>query len=239
MEAQARPKVLIVYYSFSHQTARVADTIADELIKRGADVTKAPVALTDKRWAARFETVPMRLPMIKIVGMLPAQLRHATGEIQMPPAAATGGYDLVFVGSPTWWFRVSLPMRSWLTSPAAKAVLSGTPFAAFTTSRRYWRQNIGDIRKMGEANGGQFVDETHFVAAGNQVTSMISWLVYMAGIHALEGKFGLPPANLKPDFEAQSRTYAARVVDQTLRQGEGSTAPAPGRSPSVGRFGSR
>ena len=166
MDAQARPKALIVYYSFSKQTERVADVIVDELGKRGAEVTKAPIAFTDKRWAARFETVPMRFPMIKIVGMLPAQLRHATGEIQTPPAAATGGYDIVFVGSPTWWFRVSIPMRSWLQSPAAQAVLSGTPFAAFTTSRRYWRQNIGDIRKLGEASGGRFVDQTHFVAAG-------------------------------------------------------------------------
>ena len=224
VEDQARPKALIVYYSFSHQTERVADAIADELSRRGVDVTKTPIAFTDKRWAARFETVPMRFPMIKIVGMLPAQLRHATGEIQTPPAAATDGYDLVVVGSPTWWFRVSIPMRSWLTSPAAKVVLSGTPFAAFTTSRRYWRQNIGDIRKLGEASGGRFIDQTHFVAEGNQVTSMISWLVYMAGIHALEGKFGLPPPNLKPDFEAQARTYAAAVADQTLRQAGSSTA---------------
>ena len=58
MEAQPRPKVLVVYYSFSHQTERVADVIVDELGKRGAEVTKAPIAFTDKRWAARFEKAP-------------------------------------------------------------------------------------------------------------------------------------------------------------------------------------
>ena len=76
--------------------------------------------------------------MLKIVGMLPAQIRQATGEIRIPPEAREGDYDLVVIGSPTWWFRVCLPIRSYLTSPAARTVLAGKPFAAFSTSRRYW-----------------------------------------------------------------------------------------------------
>ena len=214
VEAQARPTVLIVYYTFSEQTQRVAEVIADELVERGADVTKARIELTDPRWAKRFETIPMRFPMIKIVGMLPAQVRQARGEIRIPPAAQGGDYDLVIVGSPTWWFRLSLPMRTYLTSAAAGTVLAGKPFAAYSTSRRYWRLTVGDIRRFGEAAGGTWLGETHFVAAGNQVQSMLAWLSFMSGLSVLDRLLRLPPTNLQPGFEAQARGFAAGVADR-------------------------
>ncbi len=216
MDAPTKPKVLIVYFTFSKQTERVADVIGTTLEARGAEVTKARILLTDKRWAARFEKIPMRFPMIKIVGMLPAQTRQATGEIGVPPAAQDGDYDLVFIGSPTWWFRVSLPIRTWLKSDAAGKVLKGKPFGAFSTSRRYWKHNVGEVEAFGKEVGGTWIDETHFVAQGNQVQSMMSWLSYMSGFGWVDKLFRLPPTNLKPGFETQAQEYANRVADQAL-----------------------
>ena len=126
MVDQPRPRVLIVYYTFSKQTERVADVVASTLDGRGADVSKARIELTDPRWAKRFEKVPMRFPMLKIVGMLPAQVRQATGEIRIPLEAQWGDYDLIIIGSPTWWFRLSLPMRSYLRSSVARKVFRGS-----------------------------------------------------------------------------------------------------------------
>ncbi len=213
---QPKPRVLVVYYTFSKQTERVAEVIATTLEGRGADVTRARIELTDKRWAKRFERVPMRFPLLKIVGMLPAQIRQATGEIAVPPEAQEGDYDLVIVGSPTWWFRVSLPIRSYLKSPATRKVLDGKPFAAFSTSRRYWHSNVGDIRRFGEAAGGRWIDETHFVAKGNQVQSMLSWLSFMSGFTYFNKLLRLPPTNLQPGFESQARQFAEGLADQTL-----------------------
>jgi len=211
---QTKPRVLIVYYTFSKQTERVGDVIATTLEGRGADVTKARIELTDKRWAKRFEKVPMRFPMVKIVGMLPAQIRQATGEIAIPPEAQEGDYDLVVIGSPTWWFRVSLPIRSYLKSPAAKKVLDGKPFAGFSTSRRYWHYNVGNIRRFGEADGGRWIAETHFVAKGNQVQSMLAWLSYMSGFTYFNKMLRLPPTNLQSGFEAQARQFAELLAER-------------------------
>ena len=72
-----------------------------------------------------------------------------------------------------------MPIRSYLESPAAKAVIDGKPFAAVSISRRYLRCNIDGSRKLGERSGGTWVDKTHFVAAGGQVKSMTSWLGFM------------------------------------------------------------
>ena len=187
------------------------------------------IELIDKRWAKRFETVPMRFPIIKIVGMLPAQIRQAKGEISIPTEAQEGAYDLVVIGSPTWWFRVSLPIRSYLTSPAARKVLDGKPFAAFSTSRRYWHSNVGDIRRLGEDDGGRWIAETHFVAKGNQVQSMLSWLSFMSGFTYLNKVLRLPPTNLQPGFESQARLFAERLADRALGPAATQRGERPGR----------
>ena len=227
MEASAKPRVLIVYYTFSKQTERVADAMAATLERRGAEVASARIELIDKRWADRFEKVPMRFPILKIVGMLPAQIRQATGEITVPSAASSGDYDLVVIGSPTWWFRVSLPVRSWLKSQAASQVLNGKPFAVFTTSRRYWNRHVRETKAFGEAAGGRYVDQTHFVASGNQVQSMLSWLSYMSGFTYFNKLLRLPPTNLQTGFELQAERFVDGVADQVLGMRDGGQLTRP------------
>ena len=80
---------------------------------------------------------------------------------------------------PTWWLTTNMPTRSYLSSPAANAVLHGKPFASASVSRRYYKGNLWGIRKLGQENGGTLVGETHFVVAGGRVRSMFSWLGYM------------------------------------------------------------
>jgi hypothetical protein len=50
-------------------------------------------------------------------------------------------------------------------------VLDGRPFAAVSTSRRYYEGNPGDIKELGEKAGGRWIGETHFVSDGNQLMS--------------------------------------------------------------------
>jgi hypothetical protein len=58
-------------------------------------------------------------------------------------------------------------------------VLNGKPFATASISRRHYSINLRQQKKLGESAGGRFVDKTHFVVAGGQVKSMLSWLGYM------------------------------------------------------------
>ena len=48
----------------------------------------------------------------------------------------------MLLASPTWWFQTSMPIRSYLESPAAKAILDGKPFATASISRRYYSINL-------------------------------------------------------------------------------------------------
>jgi hypothetical protein len=162
----------------------------------------------------------MKRPIPQIASILSAQLRHKTGEIRIPAEAQTADHDLVVLTSPTWWFQTSMPIRSYLESPEAKTVLSGKPFACASISRRYYSINLGQQKKLGEKNGGRFVDKTHFVVAGGQVKSMLSWLGYMKHGEPQERVMGMkmPPPNLKPDYEEQARSFINGVVDQVFEK---------------------
>jgi len=220
MTEQTKPRVLIVYYTFSQQTGRVAEAMTDAFTARGCEVTKALIEFTDPRWRKLVAKVPMDHPVLQIPTILPSQARRKTGEIRIPQAAQDGDYDLVVIGSPTWWLTTNMPVRSYLKSPAAKTVLNGKRFAAFSVSRRYWKGNMGTVRTLGEENGGRWVDETHFVAFGNQVTSMLSWLAYMKSGQPAARVFGVkvPPPNLRPDFEQQVRGFVDKIADQVVAE---------------------
>ena len=216
MSTNPKPNVLVVYYSLTKQTARVADAMAAALDARGCNVTKALIEFTDERYVHKLSEFPMSRPFPQIASILTAQLRHKTGEITIPPAAQGGDYDLVLLASPTWWFQTSMPIRSYLESPAAKAVLSGKPFACVSISRRYYSINLGQQRKLGEKDGGRWIGKTHFVVAGGQVKSMLSWLGYMKHGEPQARVAGLqmPPPNLQPDFGEQAREFVDGIVDE-------------------------
>jgi len=214
------PHVLIVYYTLTKQSGRVADAMEKTLRSRGCEVTKAKIEFSDERYLPKLSQFPMDRPMVQIPCILPAQLRHKTGKIEIPPEAQAGDYDLVLLLSPTWWFQTSMPIRSYLESPEAQTVLNGKPFACASISRRYYSINLRQQKKLGEKAGGRWIDKTHFVVAGGQVKSMLSWLGYMKHGEPQERVMGLkmPPPNLKLDYEAQAEKFVASVVDQALEQ---------------------
>jgi menaquinone-dependent protoporphyrinogen IX oxidase len=226
--------VLVVYYSLTRQTGRVADAMAEAFEDRGCHVSKAPLEFTDERWAPTLSEFPMKHPIPRLASILTAQLRHKTGEIGVPAEAQSGDYDLVVLASPTWWFQTSMPMRSYLESPQAKTVLNGKPFACVSVSRRYFSINLGQQKKLGKRDGGRCLGEAHFVSAGGQVKSMLAWLAYMKHGNPEARVMGVkvPPPNLPPHFEEQASAFveglAERLFAQLGRRRNGSAAAVVG-----------
>ncbi len=48
--------------------------------------------------------------------MIPAELRRRPAKIQIPDVVTERDYDLVCIGSPTWWLSTDIPIRSFLES---------------------------------------------------------------------------------------------------------------------------
>jgi len=148
--------------------------------------------------------------------MLPAQVRRATGEIQIPPEAEGGDYDLVVIGSPTWWLTTCMPVRSYMKSDAAAKLLHGRNVAAFVVCRRYWKNNIKTVKKLAVGHGATSVETTHFAYLGGQVRSLLSLISYLGTGEYHERYLGvkIPPTNLQPDGDAAARDFAMKLADQ-------------------------
>jgi menaquinone-dependent protoporphyrinogen IX oxidase len=223
-----KPRVLLVYYTYTQQSRKVAEAMADVLRERGCDVRQAAIEFTDSRYAERFSRFPLRHAFLDIFGMMPAQLRSATGEIRIPDEAKDGEYDLVCIGSPTWWIKTSVPVRSFLKSDTAGRLLDGKRFAAFVVCRRYWSINLKAVKKLGTKQGGEYVDGIHFSFAGGQVRSLLALLSYFGKGEDRPRYLGvkIPPTNLKPDYAQEARAFAAALADGLVSAPSGVSAAA-------------
>jgi menaquinone-dependent protoporphyrinogen IX oxidase len=230
--SETRPRVLSVYFSHTEQAKKVSDAIAEVLRGRGCDVTQAGIEFTDTHYAKNFKVFPFRHAVFGILPLLWPQLRRKTGQIRIPEEAKAGDYDLICVGSPTWFFTSAMPLRSYLKSDEARTVLAGKPFAAYVVCRRYWSVNLREVKKLGTAQGGDYVDGIHFTYEGGQIRSLLALLSYFGKGEMRERSLAIkiPPTNLKPDFGDQAREFANKLAD-TL----GPSVPQAEAASSAGR----
>jgi menaquinone-dependent protoporphyrinogen IX oxidase len=218
-----KPRVLFVYYTYTQQTLKVVEAMTDVLRDRGCEVQHAAIEFTEPRYAARFKEFPMPHPFRELVGMIPVELRRATGEIRIPDETTSGEYDLVCVGSPTWWLSTSVPVRSFLESEAAARLLDGRRFAAFVVCRRYWGHNLRTVEKLGTKHGGRFLDGTYFSFQGGQVRSLLSLLSYLGTGEHRDRYLGvrIPPTNIQEYHLEAGRTFANELADRLGVDGAG------------------
>jgi menaquinone-dependent protoporphyrinogen IX oxidase len=212
------PRVLLLYYSYTGQSQKVLDVAGEVFRGRGCDVQTAEIKFTDPRYAEKFSRFPMRRVWPDMLSVLNAQKRNETGEIQTPDTVRDGDYDLILIGSPTWWDNVSMPLRSFLKSDEARKLLSGKPFAVFVVCGTFWRENLEGVRELAEEQGGRYVDEIHFTYPGDNLRSMLALTSYLGTGEYRKRSLGvkLPPTNVQPEQLEQARTFAARLADRLL-----------------------
>jgi menaquinone-dependent protoporphyrinogen IX oxidase len=210
------PRVLLLYYTYTGQSLRVLEAAAEVFQERGCEVQKAEIEFTDQRYAERFSRFPMRRVWPDMLSVLPAQKRGATGDIRTPDTVRDGDYDLICIGSPTWWQTVSMPMRSFLKSDEAQKLLAGKPFAVFVVCRQYWRENLTAVRELAEQQGGRYVDGIHFTYPGGQLRSMLSLTSFLGSGEYRDRYLGvrIPSTNVQPEQLEQTRKFAATLADR-------------------------
>ena len=218
------PRVLLLYYSYTGQARKVLEAAGEVFREKGCEVHTAPIQFTDPRYAERFSRFPMTHVWRDFVGMLPAQTAKRTGEIRTPDEVRRDDYDLICIGSPTWWRDVSMPLRSFLKSGEARPLLDGKPFAVFVVCRRYWRENLNAVRKLAEKMGGRYAGGIHFTYPGDQVRSMLSLTSYLGSGEYRERYLGLtmPATNVSEDQLEESRRFAVKLVDRLRSDRRGS-----------------
>jgi len=202
-----------VYFTYTNQTRKVIDAMAEVLRSRDVDVTLAAIEFTDPCYEKRFKTFPMPRAFLEVVAMIPAELRHRPAQIRIPDTVTEREYDLVCIGSPTWWLSTDVPVRSFLESDAASKVLKGRPFAAAVCCRPYWRHNLKTVRRLGTRSGGHDADAIHFRYQGGQIRSLLSLLCYLGSGQYRDRYLGvkIPPTNIQEYHLRAARKFADRL----------------------------
>ena len=210
------PSVLFVYYTYTKQTLKVVEAMAEVLRERGCQVQLAAIEFTDPRYAKRFEVFPMPHPLVEVLGMIPAELRRRPAKIRIPDVVTEREYDLICIGSPTWWLSTNVPIRSFLESDTASRVLTGKQFAAAVPCRRYWRHNLKTVRRLGVKRGGVYADGIHFRYQGGQVRSLLSLVSYLGSGEYRQRYLGIkiPPTNLSESHLQAARAFAGGLADR-------------------------
>lgn len=213
-EAGQPPRVLLLYYSYTGQSLKVLEAAGEVFAERGCEVVKAGIEFTDPRYAQRFSRFPMRRVWPDMLSVLKAQQRGETGEIRTPDAVRDGEYDLICIGSPTWWKAPAMPIRSFLQTDEARKLLADKPFAVFTVCREYWQENYAEVCRLGEECGGRYQDEIHFTYAGDPLRSMLSLTSYLGSGRYRKRYLGLrlPPTNVQPEQLDRARKFAAGLA---------------------------
>lgn len=209
-------RVLLLYYSYTGQARKVLAAAGEVFAERGCEVVEAGIEFTDPRYAERFSRFPMTRVWPDMLSVFKAQSRGETGAIRVPEAVRDGEYDLVCIGSPTWWRAPSMPIRSFLQSDDARNLLAGKPFAVFTVCRHYWQENFEEVCKLAEECGGRYVDEIHFTYPGDSLRSMLALTSYLGSGQYRDKYLGIriPPTNVQPEQLDRTRRFAADLANR-------------------------
>ena len=73
------PRVLLLYYTYTQQSLRVANVMAEAFDARGFHVEQAAIAFTDARYASLFSRFPLRHAYLDVFRMTLPQLSSRHG----------------------------------------------------------------------------------------------------------------------------------------------------------------
>lgn len=209
----APPTVLFIFFSFTNQTRRVVSAMADVFRSRGWNVEEAAIVMADERYPLPF---PWRPFWRHLLGWIPPQLLDRRCDITVPPhiTAASASYDLICIGSPTWWLLPALPISSFLHGESARRLLEGRPFAVFAVARSLWWLNAWRVAALARRCGGRHVASRGFVFPGNQLQSFASLACYLRTGASPSRWWGLPlhPYGLTSEGLLAARRFATELA---------------------------
>ncbi|MDH5299043.1 MAG: hypothetical protein OEV91_08490 [Desulfobulbaceae bacterium] len=133
-----KPRVLVLYYSFSGQTIGLLHRLADGLRFRGVEVVMERLRPLQ----------PLRFPVGNVIAtlrMMVATCFRPRVAIDELSAAVRGDYDLIVLAGPTWSYNPSGPVLA-LLDRDGKQLLAGRKVLPLISCRGYWRWHWQGLR---------------------------------------------------------------------------------------------
>ena len=129
-QSHGKPRVLIIYYSFSRQTRKLVMAAENGLAASGVDVTLERL-VPENRLKFPFASFMQTFYMMLITFF------RKRMPVEALSSKAFEVYDMVIVAGPTWSFNPCGPMLSFLDRYCDR-IFSGRRVLPIISCRRYW-----------------------------------------------------------------------------------------------------
>ncbi|HUD28448.1 MAG TPA: hypothetical protein VMQ93_06215 [Novosphingobium sp.] len=206
------PRLLVVHYSLTGQAVRASALVCEEARRLGWEVSPRRIVFAP---GERAPVRPFRIADAKF--WTQAAQRGTPFPVELDDRSVPAEpFDGAIILSNTWGDAPAVPVRSFLSSPLAEALLGGVPCGLFVVCRRLWRRNAEASRALIEAAGGEVVETVPLVHHGGQVGSLVQTVTHMfrAGDTGLPSVLGiaLPPFGLSDDSLAAIPAATATML---------------------------
>lgn len=216
-------RILVVYYSRTGHTARLAEALASEARRRGHMVTVERIrAVRDwNKWLLPIPLLPL-LPLLPLY-LASARFRRFWHRVHHQPQQAirplavpdVAGFDLVLLGTPKWLY-LAYPVARWLdtvTGLAGRRVASfatfcGPPLEVFELGMLF-EPLEARLRARGAVPAGRLAlsSDYHPYFFFNEMQRLFRWIARRA--------FNRPLADFTQDGEV-GRAEVQRFCDEVL-----------------------
>ncbi len=120
----------VIYYSYSNNTRRIAEIIADKV---GADILElVPAVPYSYTYDELVDDEEKKMDQKELIELEPIDL-----DLDF--------YDTIIIGTPVWWYGISPAMRTFLSDN--KEVLKDKKFYAFITNGGWIGHAVDDIKE--------------------------------------------------------------------------------------------
>lgn len=201
-----KPHILIVHYSQTGQLSAILKSLASEL-----------AAHASIEWQEIRPVKPFPFPWTKYVffDCMPECVLEIPEEIQEIRPGRTN-YDLVILGYQPWFLSPSIPMNSFLQSPAA-SVLRNTPVITVLGARNMWLNAQERIKARLLTLGAHLKGHIVLRDKHPNLTSLLTVIRWSFKGRKEAGKW-LPEAGVSAPDIAECRRFAAPIL-QFLKSG--------------------
>ena len=141
-KADISSDVLVIYYSRSGNTEAMARQIAQKFNADIVKITAEKYPLDLKGWRSAGKDADQKVTQVSI----------------KPEIVDMEKYNLIFLGSPIWWFRPAPPLWTFVANNDFK----GKNVVLFNTfNSRFKKEEIEEFKELVTTKGGRFLDHVY------------------------------------------------------------------------------
>ncbi len=213
-------RVLVLYYSLTHQTEKVLEKITTELTAVGHTVDMRKIKPIPE-WTLPLKHGPFFWNWTKVwVGM------NLTQPIEHMDLKADD-YDYIVLGFQPWNLAPSIPMNSFLDSPMAE-IFRGKKVIGVVTCRTRWERSYRIAKEKIAKRGGQLVDGLVIMNTEREPFNMITTVNFLFYGGPKAGSWQekyLKPYGIDEAAVEVARDFghelAHRMLEDTIRETKG------------------